>query len=132
MKQKYFYKVTDQLNRSCRTRNPALRIQYKQGVSVRPSLDGSLSLVFDTYKNAKKFSLEFEKIWKCEVIKPRKIKWLVGSGSNDISKFWGVKNKKRWLEKHNDFCVKHDAFFPWKIPKGTYGAKEVKLIEEMI
>lgn len=112
----------------CRNSNfpEHFRVKYELNEFTYPKINNTRLFVFKTKKDAINFiheefrSLCYIKLFKCEVLKPRKVRYL--SNVKNIEAFWETKAKKKSLK---EICK-------WAyVPRGTYSASAVKLLEEV-
>jgi hypothetical protein len=126
---KIYYKVTNQNLKSCTTTHYNIpdkyKIQYKVNEKVFGADDTPL-FVFKTLEDAKEFVPRIPcrepRFFKCEVTKPRKIKYL--SYLADISMFFSFIRNKQLRKKHKEY----EVFSP---TEGTLAVDSVKLLEEV-
>ncbi len=120
-KRRYYYKVVSPALISSRTRWWCERkqlidlvvLQYSTTEWIIPLLPNSKLMVFNTLKAALKFADPDERIFRCEVIKPRRARY-VSARSGFADKFWIG-----------------DASYLKPAPIGTYFADSVKLVSEV-
>lgn len=130
--QKIYYKVLN-LNKSSYAAYGRYSVNYKFNEFVRPLRKNTPLFVFDSLDSAKNFVGDGEhiKIFKCSVIRPRKIRYKISSSIFDINCFWNNRRKEQWYSILFRRGITDYQPTTKKASKGTIIVDAVKILKEV-
>lgn len=132
MSKKVYYKVLTDTLQSVIANNTLLSVEYRIGEWVKPNVEGTDLMVFNTLQAAQDFreSCYYQRIFECEVKNPRKrgvfvfwndVKYGKQLPQSILNLISLKKRKKKYLDKIDS-----------ALPNDTIFCSAVKLIKEII